>query len=62
MCLALVVVWTSVAVWQAVAVFPWDGGGVYARAASVVDAASQAVIVAVLAAWLLGTSRLLRSS
>lgn len=61
-CLALVAVWTLVAVWQVVAVFPWDHGGVYVRAGGVVEAASEAVIVTVLAAWLLGTSRLLRSS
>jgi hypothetical protein len=61
-CLALVAVWTSVAVWQAVAVFPWNHGGVYVRASGVVSAASEAVIVAVLAIWLLGRSRLLRSS
>jgi hypothetical protein len=43
-------------------VFPWDQGGVYARVALVVNAAGDAVIVAVLAVWLLGVSRLFRSS
>jgi hypothetical protein len=61
-CLAVVVLWTLVASWQALAVFPWNQGGGYVRAASVVDAASEAVIVAVLTAWLLGASRLLRAS
>lgn len=61
-CLALVALWTLVAAWQAVAVFPWDHGGVYVRVSGVVSAASEAVIVAVLAIWLLSTSRLLRSS
>ena len=61
-CLALVAVWTLAAVWQAVAVFPWDHGGVYVRAAGVVSAASEAVIVVVLAAWLLGAGRMPRSS
>ena len=61
-CLALVAVWTLVAAWQTVAVSPWNQGGVYVRTASVVGAASEAVIVTVIAAWLLSTSRLLRSS
>ena len=61
-CLAFVALWTLVASWQALAVFPWDQGDVYVRAASVVDAASEAVIVTVLTAWLLGTSRLIRRS
>lgn len=60
--LALVAVWTLVAAWQAVAVFPWNHGGVYVRAVGVVDSASEAVIVTVLAAWLMSTSRFLRSS
>jgi hypothetical protein len=60
--LVLVAVWTLLALWQALAVFPWDQGGVYVRAAEVVFAASEGVIVAVLAVWLLGASRLLRSS
>jgi len=61
-CLVLVVLWTLVASWQALAVFPWNQGDVYLRAASVVDSASEAVIVTVLTAWLLGTSRLLNAS
>jgi hypothetical protein len=61
-CLVLVAVWTLVGVWQSLAVFPWDHGGVYTRAEEVVSAAAQAVIVAVLGVWLLGASRLLRSS
>jgi len=61
-CLAAVVLWTLVASWQALAVFPWTQGGGYVRVASVVDAASEAMIIAVLTAWLLGTSRLLRAS
>ena len=31
MCLAVVAVWALVAAWQALAVFPWDQGGVYAE-------------------------------
>jgi hypothetical protein len=61
-CLALVAMWTLVAAWQALAVFPWDHGGVYARVWVVMSAAADAVIVTVLAAWLLGVSRLLRSA
>lgn len=61
-CLTLVAVWTLVTAWQALAVFPWDHGGVYARVELVVSATADAVIVAVLSAWLLGASRLLRSS
>jgi membrane protease YdiL (CAAX protease family) len=57
-CLAFVVLWTLVASWQALAVFPWNQGDGYVRAASVVDAGSEAVIVAVLTAWLLGRSGL----
>jgi hypothetical protein len=57
-----VAVWTLVAVWQVVAVFPWDRGDAYARVALVVSSASEAVIVTVLGIWLLGMSRLLRSS
>jgi hypothetical protein len=60
--LVLVAVWTLLALWQALAVFPWDEGGVYVRAFGVVSAASEAVVVAVLGVWLLGASRLLRSS
>ncbi len=62
MCLLLVASWALVTAWQAIAVFPWDQGGAYGRAYLVVSGTADAVIVVVLAEWLLSASRLLRSS
>ena len=62
MCLVLATAWALVAVWEALFVFPWDQGGVYLRAVSVVDSVGEGVIVAVIGIWLLSASRVLRAS